>query len=97
MMAPGVRCSTVTDANGQVHTELPPIRAFGVRDIGQVVEHRITCVYDSVGHYIRFANGGYLNYMADRRGNVIEFFLAGLEAVMSADGDITVWQSDAQT
>lgn len=94
MMAPGVRCQQVTDADGEVRNQLPPVRAFGIRDIGQVVEHRITRVYDSVGHHIRFANGGYLTYMADTHGHVVEFFLAGLDAVMSAEGDVSVCQAD---
>jgi hypothetical protein len=91
MVAPGVRCSGYTDAYGDVHADLPLVRAFGIRDLAQVVEHRISHVYDSVGHYVRFNNGGYLSYMRDTQGKVIEFYINGLDAVLSAEGDITVW------
>jgi hypothetical protein len=59
-MAPGIRHSAFTTPDGDIHSEFPCIRSVGIRDLAQVVDHRINRVFDSVGHYIRFSNGGWL-------------------------------------
>ncbi len=96
-MAPGIRYSAYTAPDGDIHSEFPHIRSVGIRDLTQVVDHRINQVFDSVGHYVRFSNGGWLRYMFDRRGNMVEFYMIGLDGIMSVEGDITVWQPHATT
>jgi hypothetical protein len=97
MVAPGIQYATHTAPDGDIHAELPYIRSVGIRDLAEVIDHRINHVYDSIGHYVRFSNGGWLRYMFDTRGNMVEFYMIGLDGLMSAEGDISVWQPQAQT
>jgi hypothetical protein len=91
-MAPGVRLSGFTAPDGDVHAELPCIRSVGIRDLTQVIEHRISYAFESVGHYVRFTNGGWLRYIFNGQGDVIEFYIIGLDAVLSAEGEVIVRQ-----
>lgn len=90
-ITPGSQCTGHVDGDGFAHAETPFVRSVGIGDLSQVVEHHINHIYGSVSHHVRFADGGHLNYIADSQGHVTEFFITGLDAVMMANGDITVW------
>lgn len=84
------------DAAGRIIRDgLPNISAIGVADLAEVVEHRITRIFDSIAHHVRFHGGGELYYVFNRRGQVVELRSRALQLAISDTGDYLFRQSAA--
>lgn len=63
------------------------VKAVGIRDIAQVVEHRINTILGSRSHFLRFGNGGCLQFAYNDAGQLIELSAEGLTLTIKANSE----------
>ena len=63
------------------------VNAVGIRDIAQVVEHRVNTILGSRSHFLRFGNGGCLQFAYNNAGQLIELSAEGLSLTIKANGE----------
>jgi hypothetical protein len=92
----GLGATTAIDTAGRpVCAGLPNPSTIGVADLTEVAEHRITRIFDSIAHHVRFDNGGELYYVFNRRGQIVELRSHALQVAISAAGDYLYRKSTA--
>jgi LysM repeat protein len=78
----------IRNPDGSLDYSLNEINSVDIRDITDVVEHRINTIVGSRLHMVRFMNGGLLTYAYNNAGQLIELTSSGLSAEMSTNNDI---------
>jgi hypothetical protein len=83
--------SFVLHPDGSFGYTLPEINTVGIRDIADVVEHRINTIVGSRLHMVRFVNGGTLTYAYNDAGDLVELTSSNLVAEISIDNEIVYY------
>ena len=81
----------VLHQDGSFDYTLPEINTVGIRDIADVVEHRINTIVGSHLHMVRFVNGGLLTYAYNDAGELIELVSNNLAADVSVENEIVYY------
>ena len=68
------------------------VNAVGIRDIAQVVEHRVNTILGSRSHFLRFCNGGCLQFAYNDAGQLIELSAEGLTLTIKANGEYCFYE-----
>lgn len=79
---------TIIQPNGEMEMELRSIKAVGITNLGDVIEHRITTIVGSRSHLVRFSNGGELQYAYNSLGQLIELTSRDLFIYISENHEI---------
>jgi hypothetical protein len=75
--------------DGDAILKLDQIQSVGIRDITDVVEHRINTIVGTRSHRVRFCNGGVLTYAYNDAGQLIELCATNLMTIISANNEVT--------
>jgi hypothetical protein len=84
--------------DGSFAYTITEINSVGIRDIADVVEHRINTIVGSRLHMVRFVNGGTLTYAYNEAGELIELSSSSLAANISVENEVVYYvlrQSDS--
>jgi hypothetical protein len=81
----------VLNQNGSFDFTIAEINTIGIRDIADVLEHRINSIVGSHLHMVRFVNGGLLTYAYNDAGELIELASSNLAADISIDNNIVYY------
>jgi hypothetical protein len=83
-LEPAIRWTApIDDGHGPCQICLDEIRAVGVEDLAQIVEHRIDRLPGRTVHWLRFVGGGELRYAVDGRGQVVTLCATGIRGSVS--------------
>lgn len=83
--------SFIRNADGSLNFFPVEINTVGIRDIADVVEHRINTIVGSRLHLVRFVNGGLLTYAYNDAGELIELVSNNLVAEISIENEIVYY------
>jgi len=83
--------SVILKPDGSVEYETGKIKTVGIRNITEVLEHRINTIFDSRSHMVRFVNGGVLKYAYNGSGELIELSASNVAVVISEDGEFSFY------
>jgi hypothetical protein len=75
--------------DGNFVFKLDQIQSVGIRNITDVVEHRINTIVGTRSHMVRFVNGGVLTYAYNDAGLLIELCATNLMTIISANNEVT--------
>jgi hypothetical protein len=75
--------------DGDAVLQLDKIQSVGIRDITDVVEHRINTIVGTRSHMVRFFNGGVLTYAYNDSGQLIELCANNLMLIISENSEVT--------
>ena len=81
----------VLDQDGSFNYSIAEINTVGIKDIADVVEHRINTIVGSRLHMVRFVNGGILTYAYNEAGELIELASSNLAAEISINNEIVYY------
>jgi hypothetical protein len=75
--------------DGNYEFQLDQIQSVGIRNIADVVEHRINTIVGTRSHMVRFYNGGVLTYAYNDAGQLIELCATKLMMIVSKDNEVS--------
>jgi len=81
----------VLNQDGSFDYTITEINTVGIRDIADVVEHRINTIVGSRLHMVRFVNGGVLTYAYNDASELIELASSNLAADISVENEIVYY------
>jgi hypothetical protein len=79
----------IIQPNGDTVMELRSIKSVGIANLGDVAEHRITTVFGSRSHLVRFTNSGELQYAYNGDGQLIDLTARNLLVYVSKANEIS--------
>ncbi|AXQ28505.1 hypothetical protein D0B54_07325 [Solimonas sp. K1W22B-7] len=62
--------------------DLGTIKSVGIENIGDVKEHSINNQFGFVSHFVRFTNGGELEFAYNAQGQIVKFEARNLQTVV---------------
>jgi hypothetical protein len=87
----GSGASFIRNADGSLEYFTAEIRTVGIKDIMDVVEHRINTIVGSRLHMVRFVNGGVLTYAYNDAGVLIELASSDLSVDISTNNEVVYY------
>jgi len=85
---PELGTSFILNSDSSIEYNLSEINAVGIKNITDVVEHRINTIMGSRLHMVRFINEGILTYAYNDAGQLIELASSDLAAEISKNNEI---------
>jgi len=83
--------SFILNPDGSFRYFTDEIRSVGIRDIADVLEHRINTIVGSRLHLVRFVNGGTLTYAYNNAGQLIELCSSGVGIEISKNNEVVCY------
>ena len=77
------------NSDGNSVLQLDQIKSVGIRNISDVVEHRINTIVGTRSHMVRFVNGGLLTYAYNDAGQLIELCATHLMTIISKNNEVS--------
>lgn len=81
-------------SEGQITVKLSGIRSVDVHGITDLETHQITRAFDSVSHFLRFANSGEVRFAYNAAGALLEFLVNDVEVDVIGGDRIVLRQPD---
>lgn len=80
--------SFILNSDGSIEYDIAEINSVGIRDLADVLEHRVNTIVGSRLHRVLFVNGGVLTYAYNGAGQLIELTSSDVVAEISKNNEI---------